>query len=110
MAFKIGFAADTGEKKPVAATYTVPQQAAAPRKSVVQIYFADRHMTLAYYNDQFDLHRGDMVYVDGKLESMLGRVTEVNYNFKIRCRTTSASSLWWTLPCMASSSWQAATS
>ena len=55
MAFKIGFAADTGEKKPVAATYTVPQQAAAPRKSVVQIYFADRHMTLAYYNDQFDL-------------------------------------------------------
>ena len=84
MAFKIGFAADTGEKKPVAATYTVPQQAAAPRKSVVQIYFADRHMTLAYYNDQFDLHRGDMVYVDGKLEGMLGRVTEVNYNFKIK--------------------------
>lgn len=84
MAFKIGFAADTGEKKPVAATCTVPQQAAAPRKSVVQIYFADRHMTLAYYNDQFDLHRGDMVYVDGKLEGMLGRVTEVNYNFKIK--------------------------
>ena len=84
MAFKIGFAADTGEKKPVAATYTVPQQAAAPRKSVVQIYFADRHMTLAYYNDQFDLHRGDMVYVDGKLEGMLGCVTEVNYNFKIK--------------------------
>lgn len=84
MAFKIGFAADTGEKKPVAATYTVPQQAAVPRKSVVQIYFADRHMTLAYYNDQFDLHRGDMVYVDGKLEGMLGRVTEVNYNFKIK--------------------------
>ena len=84
MAFKIGFAADTGEKKPVAAIYTVPQQAAAPRKSVVQIYFADRHMTLAYYNDQFDLHRGDMVYVDGKLEGMRGRVTEVNYNFKIK--------------------------
>ena len=84
MAFKIGFAADTGEKKPVAATYTVPQQAAAPRKSVVQIYFADRHMTLAYYNDRFDLHVGDMVYVDGKLEGQRGRVTEVNYNFKIK--------------------------
>ena len=41
-------------------------------------------MTLAYYNDQFDLHRGDMVYVDGKLEGMRGRVTEVNYNFKIK--------------------------
>lgn len=57
---------------------------AAPRKSVVQVYFAGRNMTLAYYNDQFDLHRGDMVYVDGKLEGMRGRVTEVNYNFKIK--------------------------
>ena len=28
------------------------------------------------------LHRGDMVYVDGKLEGILGRVTEVNYNSK----------------------------
>lgn len=41
-------------------------------------------MTLAYYNARFDLHRGDMVYVDGKLESMRGRVTEVNYSFKIK--------------------------
>ncbi len=84
MAFKIGFAADTTEKKPVTAAYTVPQQAATPRKSVVLVYFAGRNMTLAYYNDQFDLHRGDMVYVDGKLEGMRGRVTEVNYNFKIK--------------------------
>ena len=76
MAFKIGFAADTGEKKPVAATYTVPQQAAAPRKSVVQIYFADRHMTLAYYNDQFDLHLGDLVYVDGKQRLAGGRLPQ----------------------------------
>ncbi len=84
MAFKIGFAAETTENKTVEPTYTIPQQTVAPRKSVVQIYFADRHMTLAYYNDQFDLHRGDMVYVDGKLEGMLGRVTDVNYNFKIK--------------------------
>ena len=41
-------------------------------------------MTLSYYNDQFDLHRGDIVYVDGKLEGMRGRVMEVNYNFKIK--------------------------
>ena len=60
------------------------RQAAAPRKSVVQVYFADRNMTLAYFNDQFDLHRGDIVYVDGKLEGMRGRVMEVNYNFKIK--------------------------
>lgn len=84
MAFKIGFAAEHPENKPAEATYTMPQQAVTPRKSVVQVYFAGRNMTLAYYNDQFDLHRGDMVYVDGKLEGMRGRVIEVNYNFKIK--------------------------
>ena len=82
MAFKIGFAAEHPENKPAEVTYTAQQMQAAPRKSVVQVYFAGRNMTLAYYNDQFDLHRGDMVYVDGKLEGMSGRVTEVNYNFK----------------------------
>lgn len=85
MAFKIGFAAaDTSERKPAEATITAQRVQAAPRKSVVQVYFAGRNMTLAYYNDQFDLHCGDMVYVDGKLEGMRGRVTEVNYNFKIK--------------------------
>ena len=84
MAFKIGFAAEHPENKPVEATYTAPQQTAVPRRSVVQVHFTGRNMTLAYYNDQFDLHCGDMVYVDGKLEGQRGRVTEVNYNFKIR--------------------------
>lgn len=83
MAFKIGFAAERPENKPVEATRTVPQQA-APRKSVVQVHFERRNMTLAYYNDQFDLHIGDMVFVDGKLEGQRGRVVEVNYNFKIK--------------------------
>ena len=32
----------------------------------------------------FDLNRGDIVYVDGKLEGMRGRVVEVNYTFKIK--------------------------
>lgn len=84
MAFKIGFAAEQPENTPVASAYTIPQQVAVPRKSVVQVYFAGRNMTLAYYNDQFDLHRGDMVYVDGKLEGIRGRITEVSYNFKIK--------------------------
>lgn len=83
MAFKIGFAAERSERKPIAATYTAPQQA-APRRSVVQVSFSGRNTTLSYYNDRFDLHRGDMVYVDGKLEGLRGRVTEVNYNFKIK--------------------------
>ena len=42
------------------------QPNAAPRKSVVQVRFAERNTTLAYFNDRFDLHRGDQVYVDGK--------------------------------------------
>lgn len=84
MTFKIGFAAEYSENKPAEVTYTAQQMQTAPRKSVVQVYFAGRNMTLAYYNDRFDLYRGDMVYVDGKLEGMRGRVTEVNYNFKIK--------------------------
>lgn len=84
MAFKIGFTAEYPDTDSVATTYIVPQQTATPRKSVVQVYFAERNMTLAYYNDQFDLHRGDIVYVDGKLEGVRGRITEVNYNFKIK--------------------------
>ena len=83
MESKIGFAVDNGEKRSAAAC-TVPQQTAAPRKSVVQVHFDERNRTLAYYNDRFDLHCGDMVYVDGKLEGVRGRVVEVNYNFKIK--------------------------
>lgn len=41
-------------------------------------------MKLSYYNDQFDLKRDDLVYVDGKLEGLQGRVLEINYNFKIK--------------------------
>ena len=84
MAFKIGFASEATENKSSEITLPALQQNIAPRKSVVQIHFSGRHMTLAYYNDQFDLHCGDMVYVDGKLEGLIGRVTEVNYNFKIK--------------------------
>lgn len=84
MAFKIGFMAEYPENKPAEDANIIPSQKVIPRKSVVQVYFADRNMTLSYYNDQFDLHRGDLVYVDGKLEGMRGCVTEVNYNFRIR--------------------------
>lgn len=54
-----------------------------PRKSVVDIHF-ENGKRLSYYNDQFDLHIGDMVYVDGKLEGLKGRVVDINYNFKIK--------------------------
>ena len=84
MAFKIGFAAEFLENKRMESKSAVPEPAAAPRRSMVQVYFAERNMNLAYYNDQFDLHCGDTVYVDGKLEGMRGRVTQVSYNFKIK--------------------------
>lgn len=83
---QIGFITETENHKGKTAEDTnafLPQQA-VPRKSVVQIFFEGRNMTLSYYNDRFDLHRGDIVYVDGKLEGLRGRVTEVNYTFKIK--------------------------
>ena len=57
---------------------------AKPHRSVVQVYFEEKHFSLAYYNDSFDLHVGDIVYVEGKQEGMRGRVSAVNYNFKIK--------------------------
>lgn len=83
MRSKIGFGAENAGHKAMEPVYAVQQKATTSRRSVVQVYFADRNMKLAYYNDRFDLHRGDMVFVEGKLEGMRGCVTEVNYNFKI---------------------------
>ena len=83
MKFKIGFSAESEaereENRIIRETETAPE----PKKSVVEVYFSDRDRAYAYYNDRFDLKKGDLVYVDGKLEGLLGRVTEVNYNFKI---------------------------
>ena len=81
---KIGFRSGS-PKKPD----PVPQEHAdtsetVPRRSVVQVYFPSQNRTLSYYNDRFDLHTGDLVYVDGKLEGIPGRVVHVTYSFKIR--------------------------
>ena len=84
MAFKIGFAAESSENKAHESKHSLWQAQSIPRKSVVQVYFEAKNTTLAYYNDRFDLHCGDMVYVEGKLEGLRGRVTDVNYNFKIK--------------------------
>ena len=81
---KIGFNTEPFGNKHADVEYIEPMTQPVPRKSVVQVYFAERNMKLAYYNDRFDLKCGDLVYVEGKLEGMLGRVTEVSYNFKIK--------------------------
>lgn len=85
MAFKIsGFGGSHEEKKVVAPTSEAEQRSIVPRKSIVQVRFPGKGIALAYYNDQFDLKLGDLVYVDGKLEGQLGRVVEISYNFKIK--------------------------
>ncbi|MDO4744889.1 MAG: hypothetical protein Q4A86_05870 [Clostridia bacterium] len=83
MAFKIGFSAET-EKSSESTVSSPVYKIKTPKKSVVRIHFPTRNMTLSYYNDQFDLRIGDLVYVDGKLEGLQGRVVEVSYNFKIK--------------------------
>ena len=62
----------------------VSKKANNVKRSVVRVYFASRHLTCSYYNDRFDLHKGDYVYVSGKLEGLRGEVQEVSYTFKIR--------------------------
>lgn len=84
MAFKIGFHAESNDTRTTAPDMPAPVQTVTPRPSVVQVYFPGRSMSLAYYNDRFDLRPGDLVYVDGKLEGQRGRVTGVNYNFRIK--------------------------
>ncbi len=84
MAFKIGFAAETPAEETNEVMPAARKAQAEPRKSVVQVFFPERGREYAYYNDMFDLKCGDLVYVEGKLEGQLGRVREVNYNFRIR--------------------------
>jgi len=78
---KIGFTTEVAVAPTV--EYAPPKQT-VPRKSVAQVYFPTHGTTLSYYNDRFDLKRGDLVYVDGKLEGIPGFVRSVNYTFKIK--------------------------
>ena len=83
MSFKIGFKTDdeTNGKR----LETIPKEPnVEAKKSVVDVYFPDRHITCAYYNDKFDLKVGDLVFVDGKLEGVRGKVVGLNYSFKIK--------------------------
>lgn len=84
MKFKIGFSSEQWDEEPLAASGSAGIRSEKPVKSVVRVYFPARSMTLSYFNDRFDLHRGDIVYVDGKLEGLQGCVVDVIYNFKIK--------------------------
>lgn len=82
MKHPIGFA--FSEESEQVAQATPVQKTATPVKSLVQVYFPERNQTLTYFNDRFDLQRGDFVFVDGKLEGIRGIIREVNRNFKIK--------------------------
>ena len=82
MKFPIGFAFNDESEK-IDMELQVPQTV-VPVKSLVQVYFPDRNQTLTYFNDQFELKRGNIVFVDGKLEGIRGIVCEVSKNFKIK--------------------------
>lgn len=86
MSFKIGFTAETESPKNKPVVAIAPPAAEMPRRSVVQVHFPSRGAQYAYYNDRFDLHVGDLVFVTGKLEGIRGRVVEVSYSFKIKVK------------------------
>ena len=83
MAFKMGFHA-SAEPEPKETVGEIKNPARPPRRSVVRVFFPARNFACSYYNDAFDLHCGDIVFVEGKLEGLRGRVVEVSYDFKIK--------------------------
>lgn len=80
--FRIGFKDNDYKKDTVAEKVNAPET--TPRKSLVSVRFDSQNRTYSYYNDKFDLKKGDIVFVEGKLEGVRGIVVEVNYNFKIK--------------------------
>lgn len=85
MTNKIGFYCDdNNEVNENIETIAVEKPEMKARKSLVSVRFEKNNRVLSYYNDKFDLHKGDIVFVDGKLEGERGFVEEVNYNFKIK--------------------------
>ena len=82
MKYKIGFHGYEEEKKEDLQPLEIGEN--KPVKSVVQVRFPSQGRSFAYYNDRFDLHVGDIVFVEGKLEGVQGFVTEVSRSFKIK--------------------------
>ena len=74
-----------------AGKYPEPEQAPAaepvvpqpPVRTLVKVNFPDSGKTLSYYNDRFDLRKGDIVFVEGKLAGEPGIVESVSRKFKI---------------------------
>ena len=82
MAFKIkGFGAVEEEQSEVMLPLV---SQTTPCKCLVQVYFPHSNQTLTYFNDQFNLKDGDIVFVEGKMELKRGIVKSIQKNFKIK--------------------------
>lgn len=55
-----------------------------PRPAVVEVFFPDRNKAYAYFNDEFSLTEGDIVFVEGAMANIPGIVGKVQYCFKIK--------------------------
>ena len=64
MTNKIGFYCDGKEINENTENTTVEKPEVKARKSLVSIRFEKNNRVLSYYNDKFDLHKGDIVFVD----------------------------------------------
>ena len=85
MSTKIGFnfSENTTEKREIVIPEVIEDEQII-RKSLVEIKFPDVYKPYTYYNDSFSLKIGDRVFVDGKLEGVMGVVVNITYNFKIK--------------------------
>ncbi len=54
------------------------------RKSLVLVYFPSIDRSYSYFNDRFELKKGDLVFVEGNLYDTIGEVKEISYSFKIK--------------------------
>ena len=81
----IGFSCE-GEETIAPQIKSEQKETERPVRSLVKVRFPELNRCCAYYNDQFDLKEGDMVFVSGKLACECGIVDTVNDKFKINLR------------------------
>ncbi|MBP3328736.1 MAG: hypothetical protein J6L91_07500 [Clostridia bacterium] len=83
MKFKLGFSLkDENENEETVTAEAAETEKSDCVRSVVNVRFADGRI-LPYYNDSFNLQKGDCVYVDGKLAGRIGTVIDVTTRFKV---------------------------
>lgn len=86
MKFPIGFSTNDSEQHEQSQQKKVQSKTedkAGPQPSMVLVRFPSRNISLSYYNDQFNLTPGDIVFVDGKYEGTVGIVEKVSTNFNV---------------------------